>query len=136
MYMNIKRMILFTAFLLAVLPLTNCEKQIDDDFSLNDQDFYKLLIVPKNPGSDDQILLIENTCGIEPEPTVSYKRNQIIYIRYFNSLMGAPCSPTLDTTIIGPLNTGSYELVHWVIDKNHRITDTIISVDTIDLVVH
>ena len=134
--MNIKRIVLLTAFLLAGLHLTNCEKQIDDESSLNDQNFYKLLIVPKNPGSEDQILLIENTCGIEPEPILSYRRNQIIYVRYFNSLMGAPCSPTLDTTIIGPLNAGSYELVHWVIDKNHLITDTIISVDTIDLVVY
>ena len=136
MFKIIKKIVLLTAFLLAGFHLTNCEKQIDDDFYFNDQDFYKLLIVPLNPGSEDQILLIENTCGIEPEPVLSYRRNQIIYVRYFNSLMGAPCSPTLDTTIIGPLNAGSYELVHWVIDKNHLITDTIISVDTLDLVVH
>lgn len=134
--MNLKRITVFIAFLLAGLHLTNCEKQIDDDFLWNDQDFYKLLIVPENPDSDDQILLIENTCGIEPDPILRYERNQIIYVRYFNSLMGAPCSPTLDTTSIGPLNAGSYELVHWVIDKNHLITDTILSVDTIDLVVH
>ena len=136
MYRIIKKIVLAAAFLLAGLPLTNCEKQVDDDYLWNDQDFYKLLIVPENPGSDDQILLIENTCGIEADPILRYLRNQIIYVRYFNSLMGAPCSPTLDTTIIGPLNAGSYELVHWVIDKNHLITDTILSVDTIDLVVH
>lgn len=134
--MNLKRIIVFTTLLLAGLHLTNCEKQIDDDFPWNDQDFYKLHIVPEDPDSDDQILLIEKTCGIETDPILRYVRNQIIYVRYFNSLMGAPCSPTLDTTSIGPLNAGSYELVHWVIDKNHLITDTILSVDTIDLVVH
>ena len=136
MYRIIKKIIFLTAFLLVYFCLTNCETQIEDDFPMIDQDFYKILIVPKNPGSEDLILLIENTCGIEPEPILTYRRNQIIYVRYFNSLMGAPCSPTFDTTIIGPLNSGSYELVHWVIDKNHLITDTIISVDTLALVVY
>lgn len=130
------RIFWLSAFLLAGFCLTNCENPIDDEWFLNDQDFYKLHIWPEHPGSEDQILLIENTCGIEPEPAVSFEGRQIIYKRYFNSLMGAPCSPTLDTTIIGPLNSGSYELVHWVIDKNHMITDTIISVDTLALVVH
>lgn len=133
--------ILHITTILAVLllissNLKNCAYPIDDDEILNDQGFYKLIISPKNPGSEDQILLIENTCGIEPEPLISFEGMHISYKRYFNSLMGAPCSPTLDTTIIGPLNAGTYELVHWVIDKNHLITDTIISVDTIKLVVH
>jgi hypothetical protein len=129
------RIVLLSVFLLVGFNLKNCELQMDEELSFNDQDFYKLHISPKNPGSEDQILIIENTCGIEPEPILSYKGMQIIYKRYFNSLMGAPCRPTLDTTIIGPLNSGSYELVHWVIDKNHLITDTIISVDTIAFVV-
>ncbi|TFH26212.1 MAG: hypothetical protein E4H10_07615 [Bacteroidia bacterium] len=129
------RIVLLSAFLLVGFNLKNCEQQMDEELSFNDQDFYKLHISPKNPGSEDQILLIENTCGIEPEPILSYKGMQIIYKRYFNSLMGAPCRPTLDTTIIGPLNSGSYELVHWVIDKNHLLKDSIISVDTIAFVV-
>ena len=126
---------MLSAFLLVGFNLKNCEQQMDEELSFNDQNFYKLHISPKNPGSEDQILLIENTCGIEPEPILSYKGMQIIYKRYFNSLMGAPCRPTLDTTIIGPLNSGSYELVHWVIDKNHLLKDSIISVDTIAFVV-
>ena len=135
MYKNIPRLVLLSAFLLLSFHLRNCEKQIDDDLSSNNQEFYKLTISPKNPDSEDQILLIENTCGIEPEPLISYEGMQIIYKRYFNSLMGAPCSPTLDTTIIGPLNSGSYELVHWVIDKNHLMIDSVVSVNTIALVV-
>jgi hypothetical protein len=133
---HVNKIVLLIALLLLSFSLENCEKQNDEDLALNNHEFYKLYISPKNPGSEDQILLIENTCGIEPEPILSYVGMQIIYKRYFNSLMGAPCSPTLDTTIIGPLNSGTYELVHWVIDKNHLITDTIISVDTIALVVN
>ena len=136
MFKVANRIALLTAFLLVCFTLKNCEKQIDEDLSLNDQDFYKLYISPKNPGSEDKILLIEKICGIEPDPVLSYTGNQIVYKRYFNSLMGAPCSPTLDTTIIGPLNSGNYELVHWVIDKNHLLTDSISSVDTIALVVN
>jgi hypothetical protein len=136
MYKNVYRLVFLSAFLLLSFHLRNCEKQIDDDLSSNNQEFYKLTISPQNPGSEDPILLIENTCGIEPEPIISYEGMQIIYKRYFNSLMGAPCSPTLDTTIIGPLSSGSYELVHWVIDKNHLLTDSIVSVNTIALVVN
>jgi len=136
MLKNVNKIVLLTTILLVCFSLKNCDSQIDEDFSFNDQDFYKLYISPKNPGSEDQILLIENTCGIEPEPILSFNGMHITYKRYFNSLMGAPCSPTLDTTIIGPLNSGSYELVHWVIDKNHLIADSIISVDTIALVVN
>jgi hypothetical protein len=135
MFKIANRIAMLIAFMLLGLNLVNCEKQIDDELTLDDQDIYKLLILPKNPGSKDQILLIENTCGIEPEPILSYIGNQIIYKRYFNSLMGAPCRPTLDTTIIGPLNAGTYELVHWIIDKNHLISDSTFSIDTLALVV-
>ena len=86
MYKILNRIVLLSAFLLAGFQLTNCEKQIDEELSLNDHGFYKLIILPENPSSEDQILLIENTCGIEPEPVLSYLRNQIIYVRYFNSL--------------------------------------------------
>ena len=135
MHKTIYRLIYFSAFLLLSFLLRNCGKQPDDDLYSNNQDFYNLTISPENPDSEDQILLIENTCGIEPEPLISYEGMQIIYKRYFNSLMGAPCRPTLDTTIIGPFNSGSYELVHWVIDKNHLLTDSVVSVDTLALIV-
>ena len=84
---KLRKIALLTTFLLAGIHLTNCEKQMDEELSFNDQDFYKLQISPKNPGSEDQILLIENTCGIEPEPILSYKGMQIIYKRYFLSLI-------------------------------------------------
>lgn len=60
---------------------------------------------------------------------------QINYKRYFNSLMMMPCRPELDTTLIGPLNPGEYQLVHCMIDKNHLITDSIYLLDTIPLLV-
>jgi hypothetical protein len=135
MYKLYLKPVLPAALLFFSLITWNCENPIDDEKLFDDQDFYKLVISPADPGSEDPILLIENTCGIEPPPTLSYQGKEISYKRYFNSLMGAPCRPTLDTTVIGPLDAGSYELVHWVIDKNHLITDTIISVDTIYLVI-
>jgi len=121
--------------LAALISLLQCEKMADEDLPGDDQETYTLAIWPKNPTSKDPILLIEHTCGFEPEPVLSYSGNQIIYKRYFNSLMGAPCIPTLDTTTIGPLDAGSYELIHWIIDKNHLMIDSIVSVDTIPLVV-
>jgi hypothetical protein len=129
------RLAILFLFLLAGFCLQSCEELIDEDMDLDNQDFYKLLILPKNPTSEDLILLIENTCGIEPEPVITYSGNRISYKRYFNSLMGAPCIPTIDTTTIGPLEAGNYELLHWVIDKNHLLKDSIISVDTLDLIV-
>jgi len=122
-----------SAFLVVVVSLLQCEKQAEEDFLWDNQEIYALAIWPKHPTSEDPILLIELTCGFEPEPSLSYNGNQIFYKRYFNSLMGAPCIPTLDTTTIGPLAKGSYELIHWVIDKNHLMIDSIVSVDIIPL---
>lgn len=121
--------------LLSAFSFQSCEDQIANESLLNDSDFYKLLILPVHPDSEDPILLIENTCGIEPEPVVIIDNYQITYKRYFNSLMGAPCSPTLDTTTIGPLSPGTYELLHWVIDLNHLLSDSIVSIDTLDLII-
>ena len=122
--------------LLLCLYLPSCEDLNLDERVLDDSEFYKLLILPANPDSQDQILLIENTCGIEPDPLVSIVEYQINYQRNFNSLMAAPCSPQLDTTIIGPLRSGSYKLIHLVVDLNHLMKDSLISVDTLDLVVN
>ena len=115
--------------------LLSCEGSMEEEPDLEEYDFYKLVIKPENPSSQDLILLMEYTCGIEPDPVISYLDQEITYKRYYNSLMAAPCSPQIDSTIIGPLDAGNYSLVHWVIDKNHMITDSIISVDTLDLVV-
>ncbi len=49
--------------------------------------------------------------------------------------MMMPCRPEPDTTLIGPLNPGEYQLVHCMIDKNHLITDSIYLLDTIPLLV-
>jgi hypothetical protein len=135
MISKLRRMAGLSAILLAVLSLIQCEKQAEEDFLWDHQEIYALAIWPTHPTSVDPILLIELTCGFEPEPILSFKGNQILYKRYFNSLMGAPCIPTLDTTTIGPLDAGSYELIHWVIDKNHLMIDSIVSLDTIPLVV-
>jgi len=121
--------------LLACLWFPSCEDLHTDNRVFDDSEFYKLLILPENPDSQDPILLIENTCGIEPDPLVNIEGFQINYQRNFNSLMGAPCSPQLDTTIIGPLDSGNYKLIHRVIDLNHLLKDSVISVDTLDLVI-
>lgn len=125
----------FLALLLLGLCLTNCESQFEEemnDLKLDDG-LHKLLIVPENPGSEDLILAIETICGNESDVILEIQDNQISYLRYVNSLMMMPCSPRPDTTIIGQLNTGQYQLVHWVIDKNHLISDSIVLQDTIYL---
>ena len=133
-------MLVFIVFLLMGLGLGSCEKQYCEelelnDYELNDLELYELLVSPCNPDSDDQISVIEKICGTESEVILSFQGNQIGYKRYVNSLMMAPCSPRLDTTIIGQLNKGSYQLVQSIIDKNHLITDSIILQDTITLIV-
>jgi hypothetical protein len=127
-------------FLLLGLGLESCEKQDLEELKLNDLELYdlelyELIVNPCYPDSDDQISVIEKICGTESEVILSFQGNQIGYKRYVNSLMMAPCSPRLDTTIIGQLNTGSYQLVQSIIDKNHLITDSIILQDTITLLV-
>jgi len=117
-----------------------CEKQLCEDFLLNDLalydlELYELKIVPCNPESDDQISIIEKICGSETDVILSFQENQIGYLRYVNSLMMMPCSPQLDTTILGQLDNGTYQLVQYIIDKNHLITDSIIHQDTLTLIV-
>ena len=112
-----------------------CEDMLLNDLELNDLELYELLIVPCNPGSDDQISIIEKICGSESDVILSFQDNQIGYLRYVNSLMMMPCSPQLDTTVLGQLDKGSYQLVQYIIDKNHLITDSIIRQDTLTLIV-
>lgn len=127
--------LLILALLLLCPGLQYCESQIEDemnDLKLEDG-LHKLLIVPENPDSEDLILAIETICGNESDVILEFQGNQISYLRYVNSLMMMPCSPRPDTTVIGRLSTGQYELVHMVIDKNHLLTDSIVLLDTIYL---
>ena len=140
MYRFVNSTFVFIVFLLLGLGLESCEKQVCEelllnDLELHDLELYELHVLPCNPDSDDQISVIEKICGTESEVILSFQGNQIGYKRYVNSLMMAPCSPRLDTTILGQLNRGSYQLVQSIIDKNHLITDSIIRQDTITLVV-
>ena len=133
-------MYVFIVCLLIGSGLESCEKQDVNVLELNelklsDLELYELYVIPCYPDSDDQISVIEKICGTESEVLLSFQGNQIGYKRYVNSLMMAPCSPRLDTTIIGQLNAGSYQLVQSIIDKNHLITDSIILQDTITLLV-
>ena len=133
-------MFVLVVILLMGLGLESCEKQVCEelllnDLELHDLELYELVVLPCNPDSDDQISVIEKICGTESEVILSFQGNQIGYKRYVNSLMMAPCSPRLDTTILGQLNSGSYQLVQSIIDKNHLITDSIIRQDTITLLV-
>ena len=123
------------AFLLICLSLMYCEKQAGEELTYKDSESHKLLILPENPNSKDQILAIETICGNESDVILDFQGSQITYKRYFNSLMMMPCSPKLDTTIIGQLSAGNYQLVHCMIDKNHHLSDSIFLLDTIFLVV-
>lgn len=127
-------MLLFAMLLLSP-GLQFCESQFEDEMNdlKLDEGLHKLLIMPENPGSEDLILAIETICGNETDVILGFQGNQISYLRYVNSLMMMPCSPRSDTTIIGQLNSGQYQLVHRVIDKNHLLTDSIVLLDTIFL---
>ena len=129
------RLVLVLAFLLAGSGLKNCEKLTCEELLLDDLELNKLTIVPCNPNSSDQILVVEKICGNETDVILTFEGMQIKYQRYFNSLMMMPCGPKLDTTVIGQLSPGSYQLVHSMIDKNHLITDSIFLLDTIPLLV-
>ena len=123
----------FLALLSLCICLTNCDEQIGnelDDLKLDDG-LHKLQIVPENPTSEDQILAIETICGNETDAILDYQGSQIKYLRYVNSLMMMPCCPRPDTTVIGQLSAGRYQLIHWVIDKNHLLSDSIVLLDTI-----
>jgi len=126
--------------LLLSAGLESCEKQLCDDLLLNDLEFddlelNELIVLPCNPDSEDQISIIELICGTESEVILSFKGKQIGYKRYVNSLIMAPCIPQFDTTVIGQLDNGSYQLIQTVIDRNHNISDSIIIQDTLTLVV-
>ena len=128
-------MFALVVILLMDLGLESCEKQYCEELLLNDLELHELVVLPCNPDSDDRISVIEKICGTESEVILSFQGNQIGYKRYVNSLMMAPCSPRLDTTIIGQLNKGSYQLVQSIIDKNNLTTDSIVLQDTITLIV-
>jgi hypothetical protein len=125
-------------FLLLSAGLQSCEKQICEDLLLNDLklddlELNELVVLPCNPDSEDQISIIELICGTESDVILSFQGNVIGYKRYVNSLMMAPCIPQFDTTVIGQLDKGSYQLIQSVIDLNHQISDSIIRQDTITL---
>jgi len=129
-----------TILLLLSTSLGSCEKQLCDDLLLNgleldDLELNELVLLPCNPDSEDQISVIEKICGNESEVILSIQGKQIGYKRYVNSLIMAPCIPQLDTTVIGQLDKGSYQLIQTVIDLNHHISDSIIIQDTLTLIV-
>ena len=127
---------LVLVLILVCASLMNCEKQLDVELLDNDYESHRLLILPAYPDSKDQILAIETICGNESDVILTFQGTQITYKRYFNSLMMMPCSPQSDTTIIGQLSAGTYQLVHCMIDKNHLLTDSIFLLDTIFLLVN
>lgn len=135
MFKIAKKIALVLALILVCASLTNCEKQLDVDLLDKDYESHRLLIIPDNPDSNDEILVIETICGNESDVILTFQGTQIKYQRNFNSLMMMPCSPHPDTTIIGKLNPGTYELIHCMIDKNHNLTDSIFLLDTIFLLV-
>ena len=106
-----------------------------DDLELDDLELNELVVLPCNPDSEDQISVIEKICGTESEVILSFQGKVIGYRRYVNSLIMAPCIPQLDTTVIGQLDEGSYQLIQTVIDLNHLISDSIIIQDTLTLIV-
>jgi len=122
-------------FLLSSYGLQNCEELPDNDLSLDEVDLHGLTILPIHPYSSDQIFVVEKVCGNETDVSLSFEGMQIRYLRYFNSLMMMPCIPRLDTTIIGTLDAGTYQLIHCMIDRNHLINDSIVLLDTIPLTV-
>ena len=123
------------AILLSSLILVNCEKQDNEDLSIEEPGIHEIIILPEQPGPGDHIEVIEQICGNESEAFVQIEGNQINYKRYMNSLMMMPCIPTTDTTVIGPLGSGRYELVRSMIDLNHQISDSIFLQDTIPFIV-
>jgi len=133
MYKIPNKLAVILVFLLTCSGLMNCEKQPVEELLYKDSESHRLLILPENPNSKDQILAIETICGNESDVILDFQGNQISYKRYFNSLMMMPCSPRSDTTIIGQLSAGHYQLVHCMIDKNHLLTDSIFLLDTIYL---
>jgi len=126
---------LVLSLLLLCSGLMNCEKQVVEAFEYPDNGAHKLLIVPDHPDSEDLIMAIETICGNESAVILEFEDKQILYKRYVNSLMMMPCSPRADTTIIGQLSAGQYQLIHCMIDKNHLLTDSIVLLDTIPLLV-
>ena len=129
------KLISVLALLLVCTGLMNCEYQVLEDLQCNDSGSHRLSILPEDPESGDQILAVETICGNESDVILDIQGYRISYKRYFNSLMMMPCSPRADTTIIGQLDPGHYQIIHWMIDKNHFIKDSIFLQDTICLVV-
>ena len=119
--------------LLTGFCLLSCEEQAVDELICLEMESKKLLIVPENPSSTDQILAIDTICGNESDVILDIQGWLISYKRYVNSLMMMPCNPRPDTTIIGQLEAGQYMLTHCIIDKNHLLTDSIVLLDTICL---
>jgi hypothetical protein len=137
---TIQSILAVAVLLLLSAGLQSCEKQICEDLllkglDLDDLELNELVVLPCNPDSEDQISVIELICGTESDVILSFQGNQIGYKRYVNSLIMAPCIPQLDTTVIGQLDKGSYQLIQTVIDKNHHISDSIIIQDTLTLIV-
>jgi len=135
MYKTSHRLVSVLAMLLICTGLMNCEDQVNEDLLCNDSGSHRLLILPENPDSMDQIIAIETICGNESDVILDFQGNRITYKRYFNSLIMMPCRPRPDTTIIGQLDAGHYQLIHLMIDKNHLLNDSIFLQDTICLVV-
>jgi len=119
------------SLLIPLILLRTCDKQYDADTFYEESDQYEILIIPPHPGNQDTILLIEKICSINPEASLKISGNQIYCVRYFNTLMGAPCLPEPDTSEIGLLAAGTYEVIHIVIDRNPFLSDSIFLQDTV-----
>lgn len=112
--------------------MLSCELQEAElDITYLDLESNNLEILPVDAVSTDTIKVIEAICGNESDVILNIQGMKITYKRYFNSLMMMPCSPQFDTTVIGQLNSGMYQFLHIMIDKNHLLTENKILVDTL-----
>ena len=108
-----------------------CEKENDNPNDVNN----KLILIPENPTSQDEIKIIEKDVCEYDLLSVVITANKIEYTRRFNSSIAAPCLIVTDTVSLGHLQTGDYTIFYSLIDFAIQTNDSIVETSSLSFTV-
>ncbi len=103
-----------------------CRESIltEDPVQLEPEDF---TFIPEKPTTDQEVKMIYYGCGYNETSSVSIEDKKVLVIKKFNGAMKRPCILEYDTTHIGKLASGSYQVTLEIIDINPFIEDSLFS---------
>jgi len=123
------------SFLLAFCAgLPSCMEDTPPDFDHNPPGNKELSQVkPISPTSQDEVKVITYDCKYYALASVTERGKDFTIKKRFNSQMKWPCVLVYDSISLGKLKQGNYTVFILIVDTNPMVTDSISSVETLEI---